>query len=388
MKITKKNIIEPEEQTFLRGKNSQWRENVYIEHKEYNWRLCSLFIFIFFLGWFFTLLYYIYSLKQQLKIGKANDDNKKINVDLNDDIVEPYIKAQNDFCENPDKYKIQKYENDIFLSDVKFNELKYQMYIFKSPNFILNEFRLYGAYEVPLSNYIIEALKYYQKKNNILNNKDILMIDIGGNVGWYPSLLGRYEYTILFFEAFEKNYYVAKKNYCLLNKDSNIIIITKGLCSEEKNCFYFDQKDNAGNGMVICENKTNLNDSGLDKLFIKESEVEMTTLNTFMPYLSNKNIALMKIDVEGYELKVLEGGKELITNYHIPFVVLEFSPTYLKEVGSEPRDVAQFFVDNGYKISLNGFLSKDFITVDELINKAGFQVNCYFIHESVANSLE
>ena len=70
-----------------------------------------------------------------------------------------------------------------------------------------------------------------------------------------------------------------------------------------------------------------------------------------MPYLSNKNISLMKIDVEGYEYEVLKGGKELITKYHVPFVALEFSPSYLKEVGSEPRELAQFFVDNGYKIS-------------------------------------
>ena len=76
-----------------------------------------------------------------------------------------------------------------------------------------------------------------------------------------------------------------------------------------------------------------------------------------MPYLSNKNISLMKIDVEGYEYEVLKRGKELITKYHVPFVALEFSPRYLKEVGSEPRELAQFFVDNGYKISLKGFLS-------------------------------
>ena len=140
--------------------------------------------------------------------------------------------------------------------------------------------------------------------------------------------------------------------------------------------------------MVICSNKTNLNDTNLGNLFIKESDVEIITLNSFFPYLSNKNIALMKIDVEGHELNVLEGGKEYITKMHIPFVVLEFSPSYLKEVGSEPKDLAQFFVDNGYKISLDGFLSKNYLNVDELLNKAGFQVNCYFIHESIINLMK
>ena len=45
-----------------------------------------------------------------------------------DNILKPYIKAQNDFCENPNKYINQKYEDEIILFDVKLNELKYQMY--------------------------------------------------------------------------------------------------------------------------------------------------------------------------------------------------------------------------------------------------------------------
>ena len=134
--------------------------------------------------------------------------------------------------------------------------------------------------------------------------------------------------------------------------------------------------------MIICNNN-NIKSKSLSRLFIEDSEVELTTLNTFMPYLSDKNIALMKIDIEGYEYKALIGGKELITKYHVPFIVLEFSPSFLKEVGSDPREFAQFFVNNGYKISLNGFLSKDFITVDKLLKKTGFQINTYFIHESM-----
>ena len=133
--------------------------------------------------------------------------------------------------------------------------------------------------------------------------------------------------------------------------------------------------------MIICNNNNNIKSKSLSRLFIEDSEVELTTLNTFMPYLSDKNIALMKIDIEGYEYKALIGGKELITKYHVPFIVLEFSPSFLKEVGSDPREFVQFFVNNGYKISLNGFLSKDFITVDKLLKKAGFQINTYFIHE-------
>ena len=119
----------------------------------------------------------------------------------------------------------------------------------------------------------------------------------------------------------------------------------------------------------------------LGKMFIKDSDVEITTLHTFMPYLSNKNIALMKIDVEGSEGKVIEGGLELISKYHVPFISIKFNPTFLNEHNTDPRQFIQLFVDNGYKISLKGFLSNNFISPDELLEKTKFQINTYFIYK-------
>lgn len=295
-------------------------------------------------------------------------------------LIEPYIKAQKEFCNEQYKFINPKYENQIFLSNAKFNEFNFSIYVFKYPNFLLEELVKYGGFEAPIGNYMIQALQNYSLKYNIINNKDIFILDIGGNVGWYPSILGRYGYTILSFEAFERNYYVAKKNYCHLNYNSNVIIITKGLGNKEKKCQYYMHYRNEGNGMVICDSEKSLSNKLLNGSFIKESNVELTTLNSFMPYLSDKKIALMKLDVEGYELHVLEGGKELITKYHIPFIVLEFSPTYLKEVGTEPKNLVQFLVDNGYKISLNGFFSQNYLTIEELFAKIEFQANCYFIY--------
>ena len=317
------------------------------------------------------------------KNTKVNIPKNLNQVHYNDDIVEYYKKLQKDFCENPSKYINEKLEKEIDLFDVKAGGIKYQIYIYKSFNWVLYQVKKYGRYENAVSNNMIKALKYYTKKNNILNNKDIFILDIGGNIGWYPSLLGRYGFSIISFEALDKNYYIAKKNVCLLNKDSNVIIITKGLGNEEKNCHYFIQKNNEGNGMVVCDDKEILKNKWLANQFVKATEVEITTLRNFIPYLSNKNIALIKLDVEGNELKVLEGGKELITKYHIPFIIIEFSPPYLKELGSEPYKLAKFFVDNGYKISIDGFLSKNYITINQLISYTNYQINCYFIHNSI-----
>ena len=92
---------------------------------------------------------------------------KKIILD-NDSILEPYIKSQNDFCENQNKYLNEKYEKDIFLADIQINNLKYQTYIYKS-GFMVGQYKQTGAFEVTIGNNMIEALKFYGTKNNILN---------------------------------------------------------------------------------------------------------------------------------------------------------------------------------------------------------------------------
>ena len=137
---------------------------------------------------------------------------------------------------------------------------------------------------------------------------------------------------------------ITKKNYCLLNKESNVILITQGLGYEENNYYYFNKIVNAGNGMVICDDKSKLKRIGPGKMFIKESQVKITTLNAFIPFLSTKHIALIKIDVEGHEFEVFAGCKELITKYHVPFITLEFSPSYLKDVGSNPRQLINILI--------------------------------------------
>ena len=394
MKNNNKYINELNEESSLNIHNFRRYDNfIKFVKKKSNNKLILILCALTFLS--FCLICYIIYLLINIRNFKKdfinipfNSGKNLNNNDKNIEIIKPYIKAQKDFCKYPNKYKNKKYENEIGLFDVKLNKTIYQIYLFKSSNFLTNSLIKFGNFENSVGNNMLKALKFYGIKNNILNNKDIFMLDIGGNVGWYPSLLGRYGYSILSFEAFERNYYVEKKNLCRLYNNSNIIIITKGLGDKEKICQYFKHINNEGNGMVICnDDKYILNDSRLKKMFVKESEVEITTLNSFIPYLSNKNIALIKLDVEGQELKILEGGSKLITQYHVPFVVLEFSPSYLKEVGSEPIKLIQFFIDNGYKISIDGFLNNKYLNADELLNKTGFQINCYFIHQSIAKKI-
>mgnify|MGYP002624362160 CR=1 FL=1 len=136
------------------------------------------------------------------------------------------------------------------------------------------------------------------------------------------------------------NYYVIRKNFCLFNRQSNIIIITKGLNNEEKICEYYIDSLYDTNGMTLCNNNIGNTVAGW---FIKKSTVVLTKLSNFIPFLSDKNLALIKMDIEGSEGIVIEDGIELISKYHVPFIFVEFSPKYLTEHHTDPKKFIHIF---------------------------------------------
>ena len=73
------------------------------------------------------------------------------------------------------------------------------------------------------------------------------------------------------------------------------------------------------------------------------------------------------MDIEGSEGKAIESGIELITKYHIPFIVTEFNIDYLKMQGTDPKIFLERFEKNGYKFSIVDFLSNKFISIDSLL---------------------
>lgn len=340
-------------------------------------KLNSLFkISIIFYLLILLCIYYKYFLLKE-KYEKSNDNN----------VLFDYKKQQNDFCKNNKKYFNKMIEDQIILKNVKIQEYSYNMYIYKNYDIVSKTIAKTGKFETPETINIINALLYYKNKKNIINNNDIYMLDIGGNIGWYPSFFGRFGYSIITFEPLETNYYIQYKNYCLINQKSNVVIVNKGIYIEEKTCDHYIQKNNIGNGMIVC-NKKKISNKWLDISFKKYKKVTLTKLSNFIPFLSDKNLAFIKLDIEGAEGKALESGIDLISKYHVPFLLIEFSPPYLEEQGTDPHRFIQLFTSNGYYISIIDFLNKRYISETELFKKFSkkcYQINIYLIHKDIIN---
>jgi len=89
--------------------------------------------------------------------------------------------------------------------------------------------------------------------------------------------------------------------------------------------------------------------------------------------LSNKNIALIKLGIEGGEGKVIEDE----IKYHIPFVFSEFNPGLLEKQGTDPKKYLELFTNNGYKISYEGFLNVSYVSPEEV----NLVSNIYFVYD-------
>jgi len=215
-------------------------------------------------------------------------------------------------------------------------------------------------------------------------NDNIYIIDIGANVGWYTFFLAKCGYQVLAFEASVVNNYILRKNFCL-NPNFNITLINKGLFTEEKKCDYYLNEGNIGNGMIQCDKNGTVSYE-----FTKSGKAYLTKLSNYVEFLSTKNVALIKIDTEGTEGNVFEGGIELITNYHVPFIFLEFTPKFLVLHETDPMKFLEMLETNGYKFSINNFLDNYYYTKQEIMEKTknGNAINLYIVYSNIIKSDE
>ena len=289
-------------------------------------------------------------------------------------INQKIIGEQNFFCDNLNFLSNNDFENQITKANINFNNKSYYMYIFSSSDIVSDSIRKTGIWEGHSTLKILEALNFYRNKFK-LKNDDLYILDIGANLGWYSFYLGKNGYNIISFEPTERNFYILRKNYCL-NRDINITIINKGIYIFEKTCDYYEHVGNKGNGMVICKQKNDI-----PKYLKKKSIVTLTKLSNFIPFLSKKHVALMKIDVEGSEEAVILSGIELISKNHIPFIFLELCPNNLRLHDVNVTRFLEIFENNGYKISFSSFFDKNYVPIKYLKKK--IIVNLYIIYTKI-----
>jgi FkbM family methyltransferase len=148
-------------------------------------------------------------------------------------------------------------------------------------------------------------------KNNFPKHKTI--IDIGANIGNHSLFFSEFlEYDkIICFEPFEKNVELLKLN--LIGKNCKIMDYALSDSDSEK-ILYNSEPNNFGGFSLHSYDGV----KGGNKSFIVKDTVTTKTLDS----LNLTNITMIKIDVEGHENSVLNGGIETIKR-NSPIIFIE-----------------------------------------------------------------
>ncbi|MFV0482055.1 MAG: FkbM family methyltransferase, partial [Campylobacteraceae bacterium] len=143
-----------------------------------------------------------------------------------------------------------------------------------------------------------EKIPYeYDMLKDMINRakKDTIIVDVGSNIGNHSLFLAANGFDVYAFEANSLVFDIMSVSI-KINKFKNI------------KAFNFGLSDKVGKAKIDNFNKSNL---GAQSLKIGEGEIELKPLDTIK---FHKKISIIKIDVEGMEINVLKGAKNIINN--------------------------------------------------------------------------
>ena len=174
---------------------------------------------------------------------------------------------------------------------------------------------------------------------DMLLRPGMTVYDIGANVGFHALSAARRigpDAKVICFEPLSENakqidYNAASNNF------TNIQVITTALGSAEGEAAFWTSKQPTWGKLTSVGTKP-------DK-FAKEVKVKICRLDTVVDDLKLPSPELIKMDVEGAEMDVLEGARQTLERYH---------PTLLIEAHGTNAAIENFLLAIGYRVGVLG----------------------------------
>jgi FkbM family methyltransferase len=179
--------------------------------------------------------------------------------------------------------------------------------------------------------------KFTQKYNNLYQIKNI--IDIGANFGYHTLLFARScSVNVHAFEPQIQNYELLEYN--IKNNDIKNVILYNYACGDE-NC-------EINMPIFDCEDQINMGDitPNLDCTNNKYSTTKSVLLDDID---FQSKVDLIKLDVQGWEKKVLLGSTNLLKK-HKPILIVEFEYFQLCKTNTSCKELFDFIRDQNYYI--------------------------------------
>jgi FkbM family methyltransferase len=174
----------------------------------------------------------------------------------------------------------------------------------------------------------------------------MIIFDVGANVGEYTSYLLSLNSEIIVhcFEPVISTFSALKNNPIIVDNRNKIVLNNLGVGDkeEQREIYIFGEK--SGLNSLFVEKKHSNESQNLIKEVIK-----IITLDNYISDKELNKIDLIKIDVEGADLLVLEGMKNILQYKKVYAIQFEYN-VYWKVAGSKLTNAIRYLESFGYNL--------------------------------------
>ena len=152
--------------------------------------------------------------------------------------------------------------------------------------------------------------------------KDLLIFDVGANIGEYSKSLidgGVSVKQIFAFEPHPKTFDILKQN---TKQMGALIPVQAALSDHQAEMMLFDRADQEGSPHASLSETIF---SEVHAIGYTQRKVRVDTIDMFCAGNDIKAIDFLKIDVEGFELNVLQGSRGMIGKNNVRMIQFEFT---------------------------------------------------------------
>jgi len=181
--------------------------------------------------------------------------------------------------------------------------------------------------------HILNFVTKYNEKFDLRN-----IIDVGANFGYHTVFFSKVASHVYSFEPQIQNYKLLQNNIKLNNL--NNVTIYNNACGDEITDV---------NLPIMPSNIKNWNMGDFTPNIIYNGLNYSSTKSIVLDDMNYENIDLIKIDVQGWEKKVLQGLTALITN-NKPIMIVEFEEHQLKKTNCSSKELFDYIRNLNYTI--------------------------------------
>jgi len=180
--------------------------------------------------------------------------------------------------------------------------------------------------------------------------KGMVVVDVGANVGDYSHYIFAFtggNIELHCFEPVRATFRHLEKRFNRLHQRQKINLNNSGLSDKEGQAKIkiYGATDGVNS---LYERRSAINTHpGLANF--REEPIRLTTLDAYVSDCKLGHIDLLKIDVEGHELKVLEGAVNVIEKGKVTVIQFEYGGCFL-DSGAKLEKIYGLLSQNGYKL--------------------------------------